>query len=116
MPRSRKIEHFQPLIAIIYDGKSGDQAVLLPLIRRLHRGIRTIEFADMDITDYNAQMLGAAAPRDREAALPCWGQSDGGPLANDWRRRFAAISEDARESSRQAESSHAGWSCASPVR
>ncbi len=68
-----EVEHVEPLIAIIYDAKSGDQAVLLPLICRLHRGIRIVEFADMDITDYNAPMLGAAAPRDPEAACALWG-------------------------------------------
>ena len=45
---------------------------LLPLIRRQQNGIRIVEFADLDLTDYNAPMLGSAAPRDARAARALW--------------------------------------------
>src|SRR6266851_7332995 len=38
----------EPLIAVITDAASGEQAALLPLIRRRHKGMRIIEFADLD--------------------------------------------------------------------
>src|SRR5262249_35112734 len=44
----------------------------LPLVRRLHNGIRLIEFADLDLTDYNAPLLGPAAPRDAATARRLW--------------------------------------------
>ena len=46
--------------------------MLLPLIRRMHNGIRIVEPADLDLTDYNAPMLGPAAPRDAKAARAMW--------------------------------------------
>jgi CelD/BcsL family acetyltransferase involved in cellulose biosynthesis len=65
-------DHVEPLIAIISDAASGERVALLPLIRRLQKGIRIVEFADLDLTDYNAPMLGAAAPRDATAARAMW--------------------------------------------
>ncbi|HSY56542.1 MAG TPA: GNAT family N-acetyltransferase [Bradyrhizobium sp.] len=47
----------RPLIAIIFDQISGRQIALLPLICRVHGGIRVVEFADLNITDYNAPIL-----------------------------------------------------------
>ena len=61
-----------PLIAIITDAVTGEQAALLPLIRRRQNGIRIVEFADLDLTDYNAPLLGPAAPRDARAARTVW--------------------------------------------
>jgi CelD/BcsL family acetyltransferase involved in cellulose biosynthesis len=66
------IEHVEPLIAIVSDAATGEPAVLLPLIRRIHNGIRIVEPADLDLTDYNAPLLGAAAPRDAKAARAMW--------------------------------------------
>src|SRR4051794_28111220 len=43
-----------PLIAAITDTSTGERAALLPLILRKQDGIRIIEFADLDLTDYNA--------------------------------------------------------------
>ena len=40
------------------------QVALFPLVRRVHRGIRIVEFADYHLTDYNAPLLHAAALRD----------------------------------------------------
>jgi CelD/BcsL family acetyltransferase involved in cellulose biosynthesis len=62
----------EPLIAIISNAATGEQAALLPLIRRTQNGIRIVEPADLDLTDYNAPMLGSAAPRDATAARAMW--------------------------------------------
>jgi CelD/BcsL family acetyltransferase involved in cellulose biosynthesis len=62
----------EPLIAVISDAATNEQAVLLPLVRRSQNGIRIVEPADLDLTDYNAPLLGAAAPRDVEAARAMW--------------------------------------------
>ena len=51
---------------------TGEQAALLPLIRRRQNSIRIVEFADLDLTDYNAPLLGPAAPRDAKAARAMW--------------------------------------------
>jgi CelD/BcsL family acetyltransferase involved in cellulose biosynthesis len=62
----------EPLIAVISNAATNEQAVMLPLIRRIQRGIRIIEPADLDLTDYNAPLLGPAAPRDAKAARALW--------------------------------------------
>jgi CelD/BcsL family acetyltransferase involved in cellulose biosynthesis len=62
----------EPLIAIITDAATGEQAALLPLVRRRQNGIRIVEFADLDLTDYNAPLLGPAAPRNAKAARTLW--------------------------------------------
>ena len=66
------VDDVEPLLAVVTDAVTGEQAVLLPLIRRLQNGIRIVEFADLDLTDYNAPMLGNAAPRDAKAARALW--------------------------------------------
>ena len=65
-------EGVAPLIAIITNASTGEPAVLLPLIRRQQSNIATVEFADLDLTDYNAPILGSAAPRDAKAARALW--------------------------------------------
>lgn len=65
-------EGIEPLIAIVTDASTGEQAALLPLIRRRQNNIAIIEFADLDLTDYNAPLLGPAAPRDAKAAQALW--------------------------------------------
>ena len=47
-----------PLIAIITDATTDAQIALVPLIRRIRRGVRIVEFADLNVTDYNAPILG----------------------------------------------------------
>jgi CelD/BcsL family acetyltransferase involved in cellulose biosynthesis len=47
----------QPLIAIVGDSFTGQKVALLPLIRRVRRGVRIVEFADLNVTDYNAPIL-----------------------------------------------------------
>jgi CelD/BcsL family acetyltransferase involved in cellulose biosynthesis len=39
----------EPLIAIVTDASTGEQAALLPLIRRRQNNIAIIEFADLDL-------------------------------------------------------------------
>ena len=65
-------DQVEPLIAIVSDVATGKQVALLPLIRRRQSGIRIVEFADLALTDYNAPLLGAAAPRDATAASGLW--------------------------------------------
>ena len=61
-----------PLIAIITDDATDQQVALLPLIRRVNGGVRIVEFADLGVTDYNAPVLGFAAPHDHvEARVLC---------------------------------------------
>jgi CelD/BcsL family acetyltransferase involved in cellulose biosynthesis len=62
----------KPLIAIVTDAATGEAAMLLPLIVRQHQGLRIVEFADCELTDYNAPLLGPAAPRDAKAAHALW--------------------------------------------
>lgn len=62
----------EPLIAVVTDAASGEQAALLPLIRRRQNGLRIVEFADLDLTDYNAPIWGSAAPRNARAARALW--------------------------------------------
>jgi CelD/BcsL family acetyltransferase involved in cellulose biosynthesis len=64
--------HVEPLIAVVCDAATGEQVALLPLIRRLQKGVRIVEFADLALTDYNAPVLGDAAPRDGRAARALW--------------------------------------------
>jgi CelD/BcsL family acetyltransferase involved in cellulose biosynthesis len=66
------VDDVEPLIAIVSDASTSEPAVLLPLIRRVQNGIRIVEFADLALTDYNAPMLGNAAPRDAKAARTLW--------------------------------------------
>ncbi|WOH49851.1 GNAT family N-acetyltransferase [Bradyrhizobium sp. sBnM-33] len=65
-------EGVAPLIAIVTDASSGEPVVLLPLIRRQQGKIVIVEFADLDLTDYNAPILGSAAPRDAKMARALW--------------------------------------------
>jgi CelD/BcsL family acetyltransferase involved in cellulose biosynthesis len=62
----------EPVIAIITDARTLEQVALLPLVRHARRGLRIIEFADLDLTDYNAPLLGPAAPRDAAGARAMW--------------------------------------------
>jgi CelD/BcsL family acetyltransferase involved in cellulose biosynthesis len=66
------IDRVEPLIAVISDTATGEQVALIPLIRRLQKGVRIVEFADLELTDYNAPVLGAAAPRDAKASRALW--------------------------------------------
>ncbi|WP_315833830.1 GNAT family N-acetyltransferase [Bradyrhizobium prioriisuperbiae] len=67
-----RTSHLEPLIVTIRDRETGELALALPLIVRNERGLRVAEFADLNLTDYNAPVLGPAAPRDPEAAEHLW--------------------------------------------
>jgi CelD/BcsL family acetyltransferase involved in cellulose biosynthesis len=56
-----------PLIAVISDTATGQQIALVPLIHRVKGGIRIVEFADLDLTDYNAPILGQREIMDARA-------------------------------------------------
>ena len=62
----------EPLLIIARDRASDEFALALPLVRRRDRGLWTAEFADLNLTDYNAPLVGAAAPRDRAGASILW--------------------------------------------
>jgi CelD/BcsL family acetyltransferase involved in cellulose biosynthesis len=62
----------EPVIAVITDARTLEQVALLPLVRHPRHGLRIIEFADLDLTDYNAPLLGPAAPRDAAGAQALW--------------------------------------------
>jgi CelD/BcsL family acetyltransferase involved in cellulose biosynthesis len=53
-----------PLIAIISDAATHRKVAMVPLIRRVQRGVRIVEFADLGLTDYNAPILDCGAPAD----------------------------------------------------
>ncbi len=57
-----------PLIAVMEEAVSGEFALALPLVLRRHDSQRVIEFADLGMTDFNAPLLGPAAPSAGEAA------------------------------------------------
>ena len=65
------VAHVEPLIAVISDALTSERVALLPLVRRLQNGVRIVEFADLALTDYNAPMLGPAAPRDAGRLVRC---------------------------------------------
>jgi CelD/BcsL family acetyltransferase involved in cellulose biosynthesis len=60
----RAFDKTPPLIAIISDAATGRQVALVPLIYRVQRGARIVEFADLDLTDYNAPILDVGGPRE----------------------------------------------------
>jgi CelD/BcsL family acetyltransferase involved in cellulose biosynthesis len=53
-----------PLMAIVTDGATDRQVALVPLILRVRRGVRIVEFADLNVTDYNAPLLGFGVSLD----------------------------------------------------
>jgi CelD/BcsL family acetyltransferase involved in cellulose biosynthesis len=66
------VREVEPLIAIVTDAATAEPIALFPLTRRLQHGIRIIEFADQQLTDYNAPLLHVAAPRDALGARALW--------------------------------------------
>jgi CelD/BcsL family acetyltransferase involved in cellulose biosynthesis len=46
-----------PLIAIVTDIITARRVALVPLILRVRHGVRVVEFADLNVTDYNAPLL-----------------------------------------------------------
>jgi CelD/BcsL family acetyltransferase involved in cellulose biosynthesis len=61
----------EPLPVVVTDA-AGRDLLLIPLVRRTHEGLRTIEFADQWATDYNAPLIGPDAPTDVDGAEALW--------------------------------------------
>src|ERR1700688_4669828 len=57
-----------PLVAIVSDAATGRDIALVPLIHRVQRDIRVVEFADLGLTDFNAPILDLASPGDAAGA------------------------------------------------
>lgn len=48
-----------PLVAIVSDATTARKVALVPLIRHVRHSVRIVEFADLNVTDYNAPILRA---------------------------------------------------------
>jgi CelD/BcsL family acetyltransferase involved in cellulose biosynthesis len=70
-----------PLIAIISDRGTGRKIALVPLMRRVHHGVRIVEFADLNVTDYNAPLVRSGVTFDVTEA-----RSIGKALVNELRK------------------------------
>jgi CelD/BcsL family acetyltransferase involved in cellulose biosynthesis len=64
----RAFDTVSPLVAIITDAATHAEVAMVPLIHHVQGGIRRVEFADLELTDYNAPLLGIAAPADTAGA------------------------------------------------
>jgi CelD/BcsL family acetyltransferase involved in cellulose biosynthesis len=62
----------RPLLASVEDSGRGELAMLLPLVELREEGRSIVEFADLGITDYNAPLLGPAAPSCAIGAQRLW--------------------------------------------
>jgi CelD/BcsL family acetyltransferase involved in cellulose biosynthesis len=60
------------MLVTISERRSGEVAAILPLVRRSHRGLTIVEFADGGVSDNNGPILGPAAPVDRAGASALW--------------------------------------------
>lgn len=69
---AKKDPALSPLIVFVEDEQTGGFALALPLVRRTERGVRRIEFADLGMTDFNAPLLGPAAPRRLSECRALW--------------------------------------------
>jgi CelD/BcsL family acetyltransferase involved in cellulose biosynthesis len=61
-----------PLPVAVRAVADGRLALLLPLAAVRASGLRTVEFADLGVTDYNVPILGPAAPDDEAGATALW--------------------------------------------
>ena len=59
----------EPLLVEVRDEATGALAMLLPLIRYRRGKLSVVSFADLDLTDFNAPVLGSAAPVAQAKAL-----------------------------------------------
>jgi CelD/BcsL family acetyltransferase involved in cellulose biosynthesis len=57
-----------PLIAVVTDGITGRRIALVPLVLRSRHGVKIVEFADLNVTDYNAPMLAEGTTFDASEA------------------------------------------------
>jgi CelD/BcsL family acetyltransferase involved in cellulose biosynthesis len=63
-----------PLLVAVSDQRSGEDILLLPLIRRRVFSKQIIEFADLWVTDYNAPLIAPDAPSTPEATQLLWNE------------------------------------------
>ena len=61
----------EPLLVTVCN-ELGEVALRLPLIKRRKGNLSVIEFADLGMTDYNAPLLGSAAPQSMAEARKIW--------------------------------------------
>jgi len=57
-----------PLIAVITDAATGRDIAIVPMFSHVRRGIRIVEFADLDVSDNNAPILACDASFDAAGA------------------------------------------------
>lgn len=62
----------EPLVVSVRERRTGAHAVSLALVRTTFGATRSIGFADLGLIDYNAPILGPAAPRDAVGAAALW--------------------------------------------
>ncbi len=62
----------EPLLVFVTERATGLAVLTLPLIRHRSDGLDVIAFADLGVTDYNAPILGPAAPTSPPAARALW--------------------------------------------
>lgn len=62
----------EQLLVFVTERATGQSVVTLPLIRHRSHGLDVIAFADLGVTDYNAPILGPAAPTSPLAARALW--------------------------------------------
>jgi CelD/BcsL family acetyltransferase involved in cellulose biosynthesis len=58
----RAFDTVDPVIAIISDTGTQRDVALVPLVCRNQHGVRSVEFADLGLSDYNAPILASDAP------------------------------------------------------
>jgi len=68
----RSRPEIEPLVVTVRDRASHTHALSLALVRTTTGTRRTIGFADLGLIDYNAPILGPAAPQDAEGAERLW--------------------------------------------
>ena len=101
----------EPLLATVRDRATGEVALFLPLIRRKLKRICVVEFADLELTDYNAPLLGPAAPREPQGGSHPVARAAAGVAPAAWRRRSHSLQENAARSAGRVQSAgDAGWS------
>jgi CelD/BcsL family acetyltransferase involved in cellulose biosynthesis len=62
----------EPVLIDVFDRRSDARVAALPLIRRIDRGLRVIEFADCGVSDYNCPILGPASPANFVESRVLW--------------------------------------------
>jgi CelD/BcsL family acetyltransferase involved in cellulose biosynthesis len=71
-PAFADFHDMEPVIAIVTDAATSELAAVFPLVRKVRRGIRIVEFADHNLTDYNVPLLHAAVPSDAAGVRALW--------------------------------------------